>query len=177
MGAIKDIVDLCIQLRNENRDGKISAALSEIQSLTLALQSEQAAIVEKNVQLVTDNLQLKQKLLELEASHLETIAALQQRHREEIARIASTHSRPKVDQLNEIETKMLVALANQPDHNPMTDEELIQRLGLAKAKGDYHFDQLRKRKFVATGGGQMGRGMFWFVTDSGRDYMAQAGLL
>jgi hypothetical protein len=87
-------------------------------------------------------------------------------------------ARPKVDQLDDIATKMLVTLANFDDtEDGITDGELIQRLGLPKAKGDYHFDQLRKRHFVASGGGQMGRGSFWFVTDAGREYMAQAGLL
>jgi hypothetical protein len=71
---------------------------------------------------------------------------------------------------------MLVTLANADDHEGVTDGELIQHLGLPKAKGDYLFDQLRRREFVATGGGVMGRGMFWSVTSAGRDYMARHGL-
>jgi copper oxidase (laccase) domain-containing protein len=81
MGAIKDIVDLCIKLRNENRDGKVAAAISEIQSLTLAPQSDQAAIVEKNTELMTENLDLKRKLLDMENTHTQAIAALQEKHR------------------------------------------------------------------------------------------------
>ena len=84
-------------------------------------------------------------------------------------------TRPKGDELEEISTKILVTLANFI--GSITDDELIQRLGLPKAKGDYYFDQLRKRKFVNTGSGQMGWGWFYFVTSEGRDYLAKAGLL
>jgi hypothetical protein len=87
------------------------------------------------------------------------------------------NARPKGDELDEICKKMLVTLANADDHEGITDGELIQHLGLPKAKGDYFFDQLRTRKFVDTGGGVMGRGMFWSVTSAGRDYMARNGLL
>jgi|ERR1039458_3584806 DNA-binding MarR family transcriptional regulator len=85
------------------------------------------------------------------------------------------NARPKGDELDEISTKMLVTLANFK--GSITDSELIQRLGLPKAKGDYHFDQLEKRKFVNSDGGQLGRGMFFYVTTEGRDYLAIAGLL
>ena len=58
MGAIKDIVDLCIKLRDERRDGKTSEFVGQIRSLTLSLQSERATIAEKNAELVTENLAL-----------------------------------------------------------------------------------------------------------------------
>lgn len=66
MGALKDIVDLCIQLRNEVSDGRVTEALTKIQSFTLALQSEQVALVEKNAELVAENLTLKNKISDFE---------------------------------------------------------------------------------------------------------------
>jgi hypothetical protein len=176
MGAIKDIVDLCIKLRDEDRNGKISGALGQIQSLTLALQSEQATIVEKNSELVTENLGLKRKLLDTETAQVQAITALQEKHRAEIAKITQSNAKPS-NTLDEIAAKMLVTLANYSGRDGITDSELIQRLGLPKAKGDHCFDQLEKRKFVATGGGVMGRGFFYHVTSEGRDYLAKAGLL
>jgi DNA-binding MarR family transcriptional regulator len=87
------------------------------------------------------------------------------------------NARQEGGELDEIATKMLVTLANHTGRDGITSSELIQYLGLPKAKGDYHFDQLQKRKFVNTGGGVMGRGMFWYVTSAGRDYLARVGLL
>lgn len=86
-------------------------------------------------------------------------------------------AQPASDELDEICSKMLVTLANYNGRDGITNHELIQHLGLQKAKGDYHFDQLVKRKFVHTSSGVMGRGMFYHVTSAGRDYMAKKGLL
>lgn len=87
------------------------------------------------------------------------------------------NARTKSDELDDICKKMLVTLANADDREGITDGELIQQLGLPKAKGDHCFDQLKKRKFVGTGAGAMGRGMFWYVTSDGREYLSKAGLL
>jgi hypothetical protein len=97
--------------------------------------------------------------------------------KDEIAKLKATQPQPKTDELDDICKKMLVALANFNGPNGITDGELIQSLGLQKAKGDYLFDQLIKRKFVDTDGANMNRGTFWQVTDTGREYMAKLGLL
>jgi DNA-binding MarR family transcriptional regulator len=177
MGAIKDIVDLCIKLRDEVGDRKAAEAIGKIQSLTLALQSEQATIVEKNTELLKANLDLERKVLNLETTHAHAMGALQEKHRDEIAKIKASNAHPKGDQLDEICHKMLITLANYDGRDGITNNELIQHLGLPKANGDHHFDQLANRKFVNTSGGVMGRGMFWHVTAAGRDYMANNGLL
>jgi hypothetical protein len=169
MGAIKDIVDLCIQLRNENRDGKVSAAISQIQSLTLALQSEQAAIVEKNTELLTENLDLKRKLLDLEASHTHTISGLQERHRAEMAKIATSNAKPK-DELDKTAREILKYIFDKADD--FTDREIAQRFQIQLSVAGYHTDTLFRKGFiVATSiGGYMG------ITEQGRKYVVENGL-
>jgi predicted nuclease with TOPRIM domain len=73
MGALKDIVDLCVKLRDEVGDRKAAEVVGKIQSLTLTLQSEQAAIVERdtalmerNAKLVSENLEFERKTSELQ---------------------------------------------------------------------------------------------------------------
>jgi FtsZ-binding cell division protein ZapB len=87
------------------------------------------------------------------------------------------NARPKGDELDELSTKILVSLANFQGGNAITDRELIQQLGIPKAKGDYHFDQLRNRKFIHSSSGAVGRGAFYFATTAGREYLATHGLL
>lgn len=177
MGAIKDIVDLCRDLRDEGENRKVAEAISKIQSLTLDLQSEQATLVEKNTELLTENHQLKLSMEALKQSHAQAMAQIQEKHRAEMAAITASNARPKEDELDDVCKQMLIALANHDPHDGITDDELIQHFGLQKAKGDYHFAQLRERQLVGSGGGQMGRGAFWFVTDAGLKYLAARGLL
>jgi|GEM_PF-4026209 len=80
------------------------------------------------------------------------------------------------DKLPEESEKMLVVLANDTGGR-VTSDKLIRHLQLPQAKGDYFFDQLVERKFVAHSSGQMGVGWFWYVTKAGREYMAKHGLL
>ncbi len=87
------------------------------------------------------------------------------------------NARPKGDELDDIYNKMLVALANFKGGDGITDGELIEHFGLPKAKGDYLFAQLRNRKFVQSGSGQMGRGWFYHVTDAGLQYLAARNLI
>ena len=76
MGALKDIVDLCVKLRDEVGDRKAAEVLSKIQSLTLSLQSEHITIIEKNHELLAENLSLKQKIFELETNHAKVLGDL-----------------------------------------------------------------------------------------------------
>jgi hypothetical protein len=77
MGAIKDIVDLCIDLQSQIGNRRAAEVIGKIQSHTLALQSEHAAIVEKNAELLTTNLNLKHKIFDSESSHSKTVAKLE----------------------------------------------------------------------------------------------------
>ena len=159
MGAIKDITDLVTQLSNSVKDRRFAGELLKIQSIIGTLQSEQAALHEQRIALITENAELKQK-----------IAGLEQR----LAQPKQVDLQSG-EQLDEIATKMLVIIGNTTEE--ITRDELIQDLRLAQAKGEYHFDQLIKREFVHTVGGQIGRGMFYYSTQKGREYLAKAGLL
>ena len=71
--------------------------------------------------------------------------------------------------------KMLILIANAP--RGITPDLTIRQLGIPKAKGDYFFDQLLKRKFVYTSTGRVNVGWFYHATPEGRDYLAQRELL
>lgn len=184
MGAIKDIVDLCIKLRDENRDGRVSAAISEIQSLTLTLQSEQAAIVEKNSELVTENLGLKRKMLDMETAHAQAIAALQEKQRAEIAKITASNTRPKSNRLEETTEKILKAFFDSA--RELSEEEIARHFQMGKSVAGYHLDLLWKKKFIegfgaVIMGGGYGRGAGacspqYEITAEGRKYIVENGL-
>ncbi len=159
MGAIKDLTELVTRLVDSVKDRKFAAELREVQRMIASLQSEQAEAHEQRIALMTENAQLKQKIAAFEQSTSQT----QQR---------STQTE---GQLDEIATKMLVLIANT--NTNMTPQAVIQFLRLPTAKGEYHFDQLLKRKFVHSHGGQMGVGFFYHATAAGREYLAKAGLL
>lgn len=135
----------------------LQAKVALLADKVAALEKDGAALTDENTALLRENRNLK-----LENENLQK--QLQ-------------NARPKGEELDEICNKMLISLANYRGRDGITSNELIQHLGLPKAKGDYLFDQLVKRKFVATGAGVIGRGMFWCVTSAGREYMAKAGLL
>ena len=81
---------------------------------------------------------------------------------------------PEVDRLPPESEKMLLTLANAEEG--ASSEMLIQQLGLPKAKGDYFFDQLRKRHLVqATYSDDVA--LFFRATEAGREYLAKANLL
>jgi len=67
MGTIKDIVDLTTQLTNSVQDRKLASDLNKIQSLILALQSEQAVLHEANIELLEERHSLKERVQQLEA--------------------------------------------------------------------------------------------------------------
>lgn len=154
--TVKDVV------RIATTAGLAKDVIDLLQVKTVLLTDQVSTLEKDNVALAQENTTLLRENRNLKLENEKLKGELQ-------------NSRPKSDELYEIATKMLVTLANFD--GSITDGELIQRLGLPKAKGDYHFDQLQKRKFVNSSGGQMGRGMFFYVTSAGRDYLAKAGLL
>ena len=149
MGAIKDIVDLCIKLRDEVGDRKAGEVVGKIQSLTLALQSEQVTIVEKNSELVTENLGLKRKLSDLETAHAQAITALQEKHRNEIAKIAASNPKPK-DDLDPKTKGILIYFFKQA--REVSEREIAQRFQLELSVASYHLDVLWKKKLIGSGG-------------------------
>jgi len=85
MSAIKDIVDLCIQLRNEVSDRRVAEVVERIQTLTLSLQSAQAELTEKNIQLLTENFELKRKIAQIEDEHAKAMAKLEDHYEARLA--------------------------------------------------------------------------------------------
>lgn len=70
---------------------------------------------------------------------------------------------------------MLVVFANAP--KGALKSQVFAHFRLNQAKGDYFFDQLLKHNLVHSSYGQMGVGMFYHATATGREYLAKAGLL
>jgi hypothetical protein len=176
MGAIKDIVDLCIKLRDENRDGKVSAAISQIQSLTLSLQSEQAAIAEKNLELVTENLDLKRKLLNTETVHAHTMVELQEKHRAEMAKIIASNTRPKGNRLDEATEKILKLFFDAA--REISDRQIAQKFQLSMSVAGYHTDKLFEKKFITCNRVVMGDAdPMYEITANGREYIVENGLV
>ena len=75
MGAIKDAIDLLIDLQGRVQDRKLSTEILHIQSLVSSVQSENAALLEKysqakkeNIDLMSEIFELKKKVSELENS-------------------------------------------------------------------------------------------------------------
>jgi hypothetical protein len=174
MGAIKDIVDLCIKLRNEDTTGKIAAALGQIQSLTLALQSEQATIVEKNAKLLTENLELKRTLLDSETAHSQAITALQEKHRAEIAKIAASNARPKGDRLDETTEKVLKMFFDTAQN--FSDRSVAHYFKMGMSVASYHTDTLIEKNFIANAFSRMGEEVKFGITALGREYIVKNNL-
>ena len=159
MGTISDLTMLVTKLVDRIKDRKAAADLREIQQMIAALQSEQAKLHENNIELRAENMNLREQNLSLQQQ-------LSQ----------GKHSQEQPDgELDEIATKMLVVIANT--RRDLTRDMIIQQLGLSKAKGEYHFDQIYKRKLAEATHGQMGVGMFWGTTEEGREYLASHNLL
>lgn len=75
MGAIKDLVDLTIQLSTRISDRKLAAELVQIQNLALTLQSEQTSLHEANMTLREERQELREKIRNLEHRITELTAA------------------------------------------------------------------------------------------------------
>jgi chromosome segregation ATPase len=98
MTAIKDIIDLTVELRNKVKDRQLAAEITRIQTLISALQSEHFTVIEKNAQLLAENSDLKkqisdckseiaalqEKIVKQNQTHLEEIATLKEKHKTEI---------------------------------------------------------------------------------------------
>ncbi|HEU6449201.1 MAG TPA: hypothetical protein VFV23_12260 [Verrucomicrobiae bacterium] len=145
MGAIKDIVDLCIKLRDEVGERKAAEIIGKIQGHTLALQSEQAALLEKNSQLITDNLELKRKVLDMEEAHKKAIAALQEKHRTEISQLASVNASSSED-LDSSSKEILKLIFDRGDE--VSNWEVMEKFKMQKSVADYHLDILLEEQMV-----------------------------
>ena len=74
MGAIKDAIDLLIELQGRVQDRQLAAEILKAQSLISSVQSENAALLEKyaqskkeNIELIDEIFELKKHIAELEA--------------------------------------------------------------------------------------------------------------
>ena len=74
MSAIKDIVDLCTQLRNERRETWVAPIIDRIQSLTQQFQLEFSEVQSKNSKLESELVDLKREIFQMEQRHAEAIA-------------------------------------------------------------------------------------------------------
>jgi hypothetical protein len=66
MGAIKDIVDLAIQLEGRVKDRRDIDTLRQIHSLAFSLQAEHAEVIERDIRVMQENAKLVQDKAELE---------------------------------------------------------------------------------------------------------------
>ena len=177
MGAIKDIVDLCIKLRDENRDGKVSAAISQIQSFTLALQSEQASQMEQNAKLANENFELKRKILKLDETHAEAIAAIQKKHRAEMAQIKSVNLK-SWESLEPITSELLKYMFEKGAE--VSNHEIISRFQMKKSVADYHLDVLLGKNHIfktqyerEENGFDEYQPALYKITSTGREYVVK----
>jgi hypothetical protein len=169
MSAIQDIVDLCIKLRNENPDGKIAAALSEIQGLTLKLQSEQDELRKENVE-------LKGKITNLEPAHKDAIEELRVKHAFEISKLKGTSPAPATDKLDETTEKILRYIFDQ--RSDLTAPHIAEAFELKQDVADSHLGALAERKYIvwhsiAFGGSSHPEFM---ITTKGQGYIVKSRL-
>jgi hypothetical protein len=169
VSAIKDIVDLCIKLRNENPDSKIVAALSEIQDLTLKLQSEQDALADKNEE-------LNRKITNLETAHKDAIEELRAKHAVEISKLKGNTASPATDKLDETTEKILRYIFDQ--RSDLTAPHIAEAFGLKQDVADSHLGALAERKYIvwhsiAFGGSSHPEFM---ITTKGQGYIVKSRL-
>jgi len=94
MTAIKDIIDLTMELRNKVEDRQLASEITRIQTLISALQSEHFAVTEKNTQLLMENSNLKKEISDCKSEITmlqEKIVRQNQAHSEEIATLEEKH--------------------------------------------------------------------------------------
>jgi regulator of replication initiation timing len=133
---------------------RVALAKEQYQALerdNATLKQENATLRQENDRLQLDNYKLKEKLENLEKQ------------------IAHSHG----DRLDEISEKMLIALANS---DRALTEQLIAHVGQGPAKGKYHLDILREKKFAIQAAATP-RGAMWMATSEGRKYLANHNLL
>lgn len=135
----------------------------------IELQRDQA-IAQRDV-LAKEKALLQQRIEQLESEAANMEAKLTQA-REELLRLKKS---PNDQTLPELSERMLVLIANADDD--IRKEDVVRQLELSQAKGDYHFDQLLKLKFVRQSYAMMNGSVYYAATAAGREYMANAGLL
>src|SRR5580692_11628670 len=169
--AISNSSGIILQLIDRIKDRQTAALVVQLQKNHFTIQHELVRLESENANLALDKRVFESQVLQVKESHRQAITVLDEKHRQEIAKMTAANTKPREDELDETSKQMLISLANNDPHNSVTDDELIQIFGLAKAKGDYLFKQLRERRLVDSAGGQMGRGSFWYVTDAGTQYL------
>jgi hypothetical protein len=135
---------------------------------TAGLSKDVIDLMEKKLVLLTDELEVsnrKNVSLETKVSKLEI----------ENAQLRAQINNPQAIVLDDICTKLLVAIANSPDG--VLKEDLFAHFALSTGKGSHVIDQLFNHKFIEVGRVQMGVGAFLFSTPTGREYLNRKGLL
>lgn len=97
MGAIKDIVDLTVQLLDRVDARKFSGEIMKIQSLAGSLQLEHATIIEKDIHLAAENEEWKRKFEESERNCADKISTLMKSHLAEISRLNKRQLPPQTE--------------------------------------------------------------------------------
>jgi regulator of protease activity HflC (stomatin/prohibitin superfamily) len=71
MGAIKEIIDLAVELEKRVKDRRDLDAIRMIHTLAFTMQTQQIEVVEKDLKIMEENSALKKKVMDLEASVFE----------------------------------------------------------------------------------------------------------
>ena len=146
--------------------GKIADA---IRGLTLAEQPKRRLLtLDKEF----EGLESEIQRLKTENQRLQAQVKPLERENEQLKTATLKTATSDQDRLDELCEKILITTANS-DH--IVREQLIERLQLGEAKGQYLFDILRDKKFV-TFGGQTRAGMWVTATPAGRKYLASHNL-
>jgi hypothetical protein len=145
MGAIKDIFDLCTKLRGEVEDRKTGEAAVKVETLALAPQSEQGAGEKKHAMLLTEIAGLQRKLLDMEISHTRAMAAIQERHREEMAKNTASLPKPN-DELDLKTLEILKYIFNRTGQ--VSEREIARRFRMELNAASFHTFLLWKKKYI-----------------------------
>lgn len=136
------------------------------------LEAQREAAVREQNKLSKEVSSLNQKVEIIKEEKTKLLSELDEARRELLILKTSKNVKHELDETSE---KMLILIANRSEGT--IDNEMIQHLGFQQAKGKYHLDQLRKRGFVHSGSGIIGRGSLYYATTEGREYLANNGLL
>jgi predicted nuclease with TOPRIM domain len=166
MGEIKDLVDLVTQLYNNVKNRKFADELRKIQSMIGSIQSEHAIMHEQRINLMTENAELKKTIVTLE----DKISSPNQ----EIANNNNSDAHA-IDKLPKESEQILMIIAS--NRGRITKDIIIRQTGLSTAKVDFFFDKLLKHKFITRTSGRVGGSWSYRATPSGREYLANQGLL
>jgi regulator of replication initiation timing len=159
MGAIKDIVELIVALKNRVENREFLADLREIEGKVSELSLTNANLVERNQALEMENAQLRANIAMLEKCVAE-------------AKPGSTQLKVQLDKIIE---QILLFIANAP--GKITKQMAVQHFNLPLVKVDYFFDQLKEQNFVEVSSARPGLGAFWAATSEGRKYFHHNSLI